>query len=51
MHTVLIKSQYYDRAAPAGFGPHWPIVREHTVAQNSCLTFLCMWLPKKFLTM
>jgi hypothetical protein len=46
MHTIVLKSQHYDRAVRTGFGPHWPIIREHTIVLNSCLTFLCMKLPE-----
>ena len=33
MHTILLKSQYYSTLAHTCFGPHWPIIREHTVVQ------------------
>ena len=38
-YIILLKSRYYNTPAPACFGPHWYIVREHTVVQNSCLVF------------
>ena len=37
MHTVLLKSKYYNTPAPTYYRPHWPIIRDHTVVQNSCL--------------
>jgi len=39
MHTVSLKSQYYNTPAPTYFGPQWPIIREHTIVQNSDLRF------------
>ena len=30
MHTILLKSQYYNTSAPACFGPHWYVIRENT---------------------
>ena len=35
MHTILLKSQYYNTSAPTGFGPLWPRIREHAIVQNS----------------
>jgi len=37
MHAFLLKSQYYNTPALTCFKPHWPIVRDHTVVQNSFL--------------
>jgi len=37
--AAILKPQYYNTPAPACFGHHWPSIREHTIVQNSCLTF------------
>jgi hypothetical protein len=37
MHTFLLKSQYYNTPSLTCFRLHWPIIRDHTVVQNSCL--------------
>jgi len=44
----LLKSQYYSSQVPACFGPHWFIIREHTVVQNSYLTFSACSCEKLF---
>jgi hypothetical protein len=36
---MLLKSQYYKSLAPTYFGPHWPVIREHTIVQTSDLRF------------
>ena len=36
MLTILLNSQYYNTPGPTGFGPYWPIIRQHTIVQNSC---------------
>jgi hypothetical protein len=30
MHTILLKSKYYNTSAPKRFGPHWYIIKKHT---------------------
>ena len=36
----LLKSQcYYNTPAATCFGSYWPMIREHTIAQDGCLTF------------
>jgi hypothetical protein len=37
IHPILLKSQYYNSSSLTCFGSHWPIIREHTVAQNSTM--------------
>jgi hypothetical protein len=45
MHTILLKSQYYNTPAATCFGPHWPVVLEYTVhmqsALSDCFVLLC----------
>jgi hypothetical protein len=43
MHTTFLKSKYYNTPAPTCFRLHWPIIRDHTVVQNSCFkgAFMC----------
>jgi hypothetical protein len=38
-YTIVLKSQHYNTPAAACFGPHWYIVREHTIVKNICLIF------------
>jgi len=49
MHSILLKSQqFYKTQAPTCFGSYWPIIRGHTIIQNSCLTFYaCSKAAKK----
>jgi len=38
MHSVSLKSQYYyNTPAASCCRSYWPINREHTIVQNSCL--------------
>jgi hypothetical protein len=51
IHTLLLKSQYYNIPALTCFGPHWSIIRETTILQKSCLIFSACsghWGPKHF---
>jgi hypothetical protein len=34
LYTILLKSQYYNTPAATRFGPHWPIIRKHTIVKT-----------------
>jgi len=36
-HPILLKSQYYNTPSSTCFASHWPIIRQHTVVQNSTM--------------
>jgi hypothetical protein len=45
--TFLWKSQYYNTPAHTGFESHCPIIRDHTIKQNSCSKFsACIYAAK-----
>jgi hypothetical protein len=39
MHTVLLKSKYYNTPPVTCFEPLWPIIKENKHLKNICLTF------------
>jgi len=56
--TILTKNAYslklqqsYKIPTPTGFGPHWPIIREHTIVRNCCLMLskFCITMCKCFI--